>query len=205
MSKAYNFSEFEKKWQDKWDTDGIYHSDINPNKPKHYALTMLPYPSGDLHIGHWYAMTPSDARARYKRMQGYNVLFPMGFDAFGLPAENAAMKNKVAPAAWTYSNIAYMKKQLQSLGLAIDWSREVIRLQQQFSPSGQQPLLSWLLLQQLRLLALLHMRIYVHQLAPESDQLNFEAPLNCQRHLDFQFGFEVLLLQRLHLGEPSRH
>lgn len=126
MSKAYNFSEFEKKWQDKWDTDGIYHSDINPNKPKHYALTMLPYPSGDLHIGHWYAMTPSDARARYKRMQGYNVLFPMGFDAFGLPAENAAIKSGIHPMVRTENNIERMRKQLRSMGAMFDWRREMV-------------------------------------------------------------------------------
>ena len=81
----------EPKWQAKWDETGLYRQVIDVNKPKHYALTMLPYPSGDLHIGHWYAMTPSDARARFMRMKGYNVMFPMGFDAFGLPAENAAL------------------------------------------------------------------------------------------------------------------
>lgn len=79
---TYNPTEIERKWQEKWEADGLYHADIDYSRPKHYALTMLPYPSGDLHIGHWYAMTPSDARARFMRMQGYNVLFPMGFDAF---------------------------------------------------------------------------------------------------------------------------
>ena len=74
---AYNHSKIEKKWQDKWEADGLYRSVIDESRPKHYALTMLPYPSGDLHIGHWYAMTPADARARFKRMQGYNVMFPM--------------------------------------------------------------------------------------------------------------------------------
>jgi leucyl-tRNA synthetase len=94
--------------------------------PKHYALTMLPYPSGDLHIGHWYAMAPSDARARYKRMKGFNVLFPMGFDSFGLPAENAAIERSVHPAKWTYANIAKMRRQLKSMGAMFDWEREAI-------------------------------------------------------------------------------
>ena len=88
----YKPEEIEPKWQARWEADGIYHADPDPKRTKFYALTMLPYPSGDLHIGHWYAMTPSDARARFKRMQGYNVFFPIGFDAFGLPAENAAIK-----------------------------------------------------------------------------------------------------------------
>ena len=87
---------------------------------------MLPYPSGDLHIGHWYAMTPSDARARWLRMQGYNVMFPIGFDAFGLPAENAAIKRGIHPAKWTYANIANMRKQLRSMGASWDWEREAV-------------------------------------------------------------------------------
>jgi leucyl-tRNA synthetase len=87
---------------------------------------MLPYPSGDLHIGHWYAMAPSDARARYMRMRGYNVLFPMGFDAFGLPAENAAIKHRTHPKTWTYANIERMRKQLRSMGAIFDWEREAI-------------------------------------------------------------------------------
>ncbi len=106
--------------------DGLYHSNIDPNRPKYYALTMLPYPSGELHIGHWYAMTPADARARYLRMKGYNVLFPMGFDAFGLPAENAAIRNNIHPKQWTYQNIAHMRDQLKSMGAMFDWRREAI-------------------------------------------------------------------------------
>ena len=116
----------EPKWQAKWEADGLNHSDIDPTRPKHYALTMLPYPSGDLHIGHWYAMTPSDARARYMRMKGYNVLFPMGFDAFGLPAENAAIKRGIHPKQWTYANIDRMREQLKSMGAMFDWRREAI-------------------------------------------------------------------------------
>uniref|UniRef100_A0A7C4PMA7 Leucine--tRNA ligase n=1 Tax=Anaerolinea thermolimosa TaxID=229919 RepID=A0A7C4PMA7_9CHLR len=123
---VYNPAEIEPRWQEKWERDGLYHADIDPTRPKHYALTMLPYPSGDLHIGHWYAMTPSDARARFKRMSGYNVLFPMGFDAFGLPAENAAIKRNIHPKEWTYKNIANMRRQLKSMGAMFDWRREAI-------------------------------------------------------------------------------
>ena len=121
ISSTYIPAEIEPKWQAKWEADGLYHSNINPKKEKYYALTMLPYPSGDLHIGHWYAMTPSDSRDRYMRMKGYNVLFPMGFDAFGLPAENAAIKNNTHPKVWTYKNIERMRKQLKSMGAMFDW------------------------------------------------------------------------------------
>lgn len=123
---TYKPEEIEPKWQKRWDADGLYHSDIDPDKPKFYALTMLPYPSGDLHIGHWYAMTPSDSRARFKRMQGFNVMFPMGFDAFGLPAENAAIQRSIHPKQWTYSNIANMRRQLRSMGAMFDWRREAV-------------------------------------------------------------------------------
>jgi leucyl-tRNA synthetase len=122
----YNPTVIESKWQEKWEKDGIYHARIDASAPKFYALTMLPYTSGDLHIGHWYAMTPSDARARFKRMQGYNVMFPIGFDAFGLPADRAAMKNGVHPKLWTYSNIDHMRLQLKSMGSMWDWSREAV-------------------------------------------------------------------------------
>ncbi len=122
----YKPEEIEPKWQKRWANDGLYHADIDPDKEKFYALTMLPYPSGDLHIGHWYAMTPSDARARYKRLQGYNVLFPMGFDAFGLPAENAAIQRGIHPKKWTFSNIEKMRQQLKSMGAMFDWRREAI-------------------------------------------------------------------------------
>ena len=126
QDKSYNPKTIEKKWQDQWDADQLYRSVIDPSKPKHYALTMLPYPSGDLHIGHWYAMTPSDARARYMRMKGYNVLFPMGFDAFGLPAENAAIKDGVHPMKRTFQNIERMRKQMRSMGAMFDWKREAV-------------------------------------------------------------------------------
>ena len=123
---SFNPSAFEKKWQEKWEADKLYRSVIDESRPKHYALTMLPYPSGDLHIGHWYAMTPSDARARYMRMKGYNVLFPMGFDAFGLPAEGAAIKHNIHPKEWTYKNIAQMREQMRSMGAMFDWEREAV-------------------------------------------------------------------------------
>jgi len=123
---VYNHVEIEPRWQSRWERDELYRAEIDPSRPEHYALTMLPYPSGDLHIGHWYAMTPSDARARYMRMRGYNVLFPMGFDAFGLPAENAAIKHGIHPKEWTYANIERMRAQLKSMGAMFDWRREAI-------------------------------------------------------------------------------
>ncbi len=123
---GYNPNEIESKWQQKWETDDLYESNIDETRKKYYALTMLPYPSGDLHIGHWYAISPSDARARFKRMNGYNVLFPMGFDAFGLPAENAAIKRNIHPKTWTYANIERMRKQFKSMGAMFDWRREII-------------------------------------------------------------------------------
>ncbi|HUF37602.1 MAG TPA: leucine--tRNA ligase [Anaerolineales bacterium] len=126
MATNYDPSEIEPRWQQKWEADGLYHADIDPSMPKHYALTMLPYPSGDLHIGHWYIMTPSDARARWLRMNGYNVMFPIGFDAFGLPAENAAIARNIHPKKWTYKNIANMRVQLRSMGAMFDWRREAI-------------------------------------------------------------------------------
>lgn len=122
----YNPSVIEDKWTRRWAEDGLYRSRIDRTRPKHYALTMLPYPSGNLHIGHWFAMSPSDARARFMRMQGYNVLFPMGFDAFGLPAENAAIQRNIHPKKWTYSNIANMRQQLKRMGAMFDWEREAI-------------------------------------------------------------------------------
>lgn len=122
----YQPTEIEAKWRAKWDETELYRQLIDRSKPKHYAMTMLPYPSGNLHIGHWYAMAPSDAKARYMRMQGYNVLFPMGFDAFGLPAENAAIKHNMDPNKWTWSNIAHMREQLKSMGTMFDWEREAV-------------------------------------------------------------------------------
>ena len=122
----YRHTEIERRQQAAWDKEGIYRTKVDWSKQKYYALTMLPYPSGDLHMGHWYAMTPSDARARVMRMKGYNVLFPMGFDAFGLPAENAAVQRNIHPAKWTYENMDRMRKQLRSMGAMFDWEREAV-------------------------------------------------------------------------------
>ncbi len=123
---SYPFKEIQKKWQETWQQQRLYSTDEASENPKYYALTMFPYPSGDLHIGHWYAMVPSDTRARYMRMQGHNVLFPMGFDAFGLPAENAAINHNIHPWKWTKANIEKMRGQLKSMGAMFDWDREVI-------------------------------------------------------------------------------
>jgi len=126
MVDKYNATEIEKKWQAKWEADKLYTVTEDSPKPKWYALTMFPYTSGDLHVGHWYAMAPSDVYARFKRFQGFNVLHPMGFDAFGLPAENAAIKYGIHPQKWTMQNIDNMRKQLKTMGAIYDWDREVI-------------------------------------------------------------------------------
>jgi leucyl-tRNA synthetase len=126
MSNKYIPGEIEPKWQAAWEEQGLYKTVEDPDKPKWYALTMLPYPSGDLHTGHWYAFTPSDAGARFQRMNGYNVFFPIGFDAFGLPAENAAIKNGVHPAKWTYANIERMRGQLRKMGAMWSWEHEAV-------------------------------------------------------------------------------
>jgi len=126
MADKYNPQDIEEKWQQKWAEDKLYQVTEDGTKPKFYALTMFPYTSGDLHIGHWYAEAPADVRARFKRMQGYNVLHPMGFDAFGLPAENAAISRGIHPLTWTMQNIDNMRRQLKSIGAVYDWSREVI-------------------------------------------------------------------------------
>ncbi len=121
----YEPAVLEAQLQAAWQQSQAYRVLETSDKPKFYACSMLPYPSGKLHMGHVRNYTINDMQTRHLRMQGFNVLMPMGWDAFGLPAENAALKNKVPPAQWTYDNIAYMKKQMQTMGLAIDWSREV--------------------------------------------------------------------------------
>ncbi|MDZ4046990.1 MAG: class I tRNA ligase family protein, partial [Pseudoxanthomonas sp.] len=121
---SYDPKTVESQAQAFWEARRAFEVDERSDKPKYYCLSMLPYPSGALHMGHVRNYTIGDVISRYKRMTGHNVLQPMGWDAFGLPAENAAIKNRTAPAKWTYANIDHMRSQLKSLGYAIDWSRE---------------------------------------------------------------------------------
>src|SRR5690349_18447000 len=125
MQPQYRPAELEKQAQVEWEQARAARATESASRRKYYCLSMFPYPSGKLHMGHVRNYTIGDVLSRYHRMQGYEVLQPMGWDAFGLPAENAAMQNSVPPARWTYDNIAYMKKQLKSLGFAIDWEREL--------------------------------------------------------------------------------
>jgi leucyl-tRNA synthetase len=117
---------YESKWRERWEADRLYAAHDDDARPKRYELHMYPYPSGDLHIGHWYAMTGPDIVARMHRMQGFNVMFPMGFDGFGLPAENAAIDRNIHPAKWTYANIDNMRRQMRLMGASFDWDREVV-------------------------------------------------------------------------------
>ncbi|AOY83005.1 leucine--tRNA ligase [Moorena producens JHB] len=125
MQSQYNPTEIEEKWQQIWEEQGLYQTSTETDKPKFYALSMFPYPSGNLHMGHVRNYTITDVIARKSRMQGYRVLHPMGWDAFGLPAENAAIARGIHPAKWTYQNIAQMRSQLKRLGLSYDWDCEV--------------------------------------------------------------------------------
>jgi leucyl-tRNA synthetase len=122
----YEPKEIESKWQTKWEADQLYHASDDSTKPNFYHLVMFPYPSGDLHMGHWYNYSPFDTYGRFKRMQGYNVMQPMGFDAFGLPAENAAIKRGIQARTWTMANIENMRRQLRAMGAQWDWEREVV-------------------------------------------------------------------------------
>jgi len=124
-NERYNAGEAEARWQKVWDERGIFATRNDDPKPKYYVLEMFPYPSGRIHMGHVRNYTMGDVVARHRRAMGHAVLHPMGWDAFGMPAENAAMAQKVHPRAWTYDNIAAMKKQLQSMGLSLDWAREL--------------------------------------------------------------------------------
>ena len=130
--ERYCPQEIEAKWQNIWETERSCHTEMDDTKPKYYVLEMFPYPSGKLHMGHVRNYSIGDVVARFRTMEGYNVLHPMGFDSFGMPAENAAIKNKVHPAQWTYANIENMERQQKTLGLAYDWEREVITCREDY-------------------------------------------------------------------------
>lgn len=125
MEERYNPADVESKWQAYWKDRGLFAVTEDPSKEKYYLLEMFPYPSGKIHIGHVRNYTIGDVVVRYKRMQGFNVLHPMGWDAFGMPAENAAIDNNTHPAAWTYENIRTMRAQLKKMGFSYDWNREI--------------------------------------------------------------------------------
>ena len=125
-AERFDPASYEQRWRDRWEADGLHRAGDDDPRDKHYLLTMYPYPSGDLHIGHWYAATGPDIVARMRKMSGLNVMFPMGFDSFGLPAENAAIDRGIDPATWTSANIDRMRQQFRTMGCMFDWSREVV-------------------------------------------------------------------------------
>ena len=125
MNRRYDPQEIEKKWQQIWEERGLYQTREDPGREKYYVLEMFPYPSGKIHMGHVRNYSIGDVVARYKRLRGFNVIHPMGWDAFGMPAENAAIQHGVHPAKWTADNIAAMKRQLKRMGFSYEWEREV--------------------------------------------------------------------------------
>ena len=140
----YNFKTAEAKWQKTWEENGCFEAAEDPDRLKYYVLEMFPYPSGRIHMGHVRCYTIGDVVARYKRASGFNVLHPMGWDAFGLPAENAAFENKVHPAKWTRENIAAMRDQLKSMGLSYDWHRELSTCEPEYYRHEQKMFLDFL-------------------------------------------------------------
>jgi leucyl-tRNA synthetase len=141
-SQTFDHITIERKWQQRWEADKLYEADVDASRPKYYALVMFPYTSGDLHLGHWWNFALADVHVRYKRMKGFNVLFPPGFDAFGLPAEAAAIKSGIHPHTWTIENIRRMERQWRQMGGAYDWSKEVATCLPEFYKWNQ-----WLFLQ----------------------------------------------------------
>src|ERR1700719_183290 len=143
-TERYNARAAEFRWQQVWETRSVFATSNDDPRPTYYVLEMFPYPSGRIHMGHVRNYTMGDVVARYKRGKGFNVLHPMGWDAFGLPAENAAMERKICPGAWTHQNIAAMKAQLKSMGLSLDWSREIATCDPEYYKHQQRMFLDFL-------------------------------------------------------------
>ena len=142
--KRYDPAAIETKWQSRWENEKTYACHVDKDKKKYYVLEMFPYPSGNLHMGHVRNYSIGDVVARFKRMQGFNVMHPMGWDAFGLPAENAAIKHNIHPSVWTHANIDNMRAQLKRLGYSYDWDREVATCDEPYYRWEQLFFLRWL-------------------------------------------------------------